>query len=558
MSRDRARDGFLLLLFSALVLTSLFAVQGTTVERADFTFTNNSEVQSLDPGTVTGVPEGRVLRGLFEGLTVEHPATLEPLPGMAESWTVSEEGKLLRFRIRAEAKWSDGAPLTAEDFVWSWRRLLTPSTAAKYYELLYYVDGAREYFAAMESWTQRAAQLRREAGDAASLPPEPTFDTVGISAPSPRVLEVRLGSPVPFFLKLTAFYPLFPVPRHIVEGGGRDWHRPGTIVGNGPFRLVSRTLRDRIRMTKNEHYWDRDNVALETIDVLPVESLVSALNLYLSDDVDWIPDVPAMVLDEVKDREDFQSAAYLGSYFYRINMQNPDPVKQRFFGDRRVRLALALTIDREAITSKVTRAGEQPAYDITPPGLGGYDGPSIPKEDVERAQDLLRAALRELGMESAPSFTILYNTHELHKDIAEVIQSQWARTLGLDVRLENQEWGSYLTSMKQLRYDVARSAWIGDYTDPNTFLDMWTEGNTNNRTGWSRPDFDRTIQLANLESDPARRFELLARAEAMILEDLPVIPIYYYVTKNMVKPWVEGFHPNVLNVHPLKFIRIEK
>ena len=291
--------------------------------------------------------------------------------------------------------------------------------------------------------------------------------------------------------------------------------------------------------------------------MLPVESLVSALNLYLSDDVDWIPDVPATVLAELSEREDFQSSPYLGVYFYRINMQNKDPVKRRFFGDLRVRRALALTIDRAAICKSVTRAGEIPAYDLTPPGLGDYRGPEIERENTEKAKELLAAALEDLGMEEAPSFTILYNTHELHKDIAEVIQSQWARTLGLDVRLENQEWGSYMTSMQSLGYDVARSAWIGDYPDPNTFLDMWTDGNTNNRTGWARPDFDALLSRANHQSDPQKRLELLAEAEGMILGDLPIIPIYYYVTKNMVKPRVKGFYPNVLNVHPLKFLRIE-
>ncbi|PIE25631.1 MAG: peptide ABC transporter substrate-binding protein [Planctomycetota bacterium] len=548
MTRDRARDGFLLLLFALLILSALSAVRGTMVERADFTFTNNTEVQSLDPATVSGVPEGRVLRGLFEGLTVEHPKTLEPLPGMAESWTVSEDGQTLRFRIRAEACWSDGRPLTAEDFVWSWKRLLQPRTAAKYYELLFYVKGAKSYFAAMGAWEKAGAEEAKR----------PSFDSVGIRAPESHLFEVELSSPVPFFLSLTSFYPLFPVPRHVVEGHGRDWHRPGSLVNNGPFLLQQRTLRDRIRMTRNPRYWDRDRVKIETIDVLPVESLVSALNLYLSGDVDWIPDVPATVLAELSGREDFQSSPYLGVYFYRINMQNKDPVKRRFFGDLRVRQALALTIDRAAICRSVTRAGEIPAYDLTPPGLGAYSGPQIPREDSEKAKSLLAAALADLGLEKAPSFTILYNTHELHKDIAEVVQSQWSRKLGLDVRLENQEWGSYMTSMQSLGYDVARSAWIGDYPDPNTFLDMWTKGNTNNRTGWTRPEFDALLARANHESDAAKRLSLLAEAEAMILSDLPVIPIYYYVTKNMVRPGVQGFYPNVLNVHPLKFLWMQK
>ncbi len=536
MRRDRNRDLFGLSLLVLLLAGAGAALRGAGHERADLTFTNGTEPQSLDPAVVSGVPEGRILRGLFEGLTVPDPKTLEPRPGMAESWEISPDGSTYRFHIRRGAVWSDGSPFTAEDFRWSWERVLKPETAAKYAQLLWYVKNGKAFY---------DGRIK-------------DFSQVGIRTEGPYVFVVELEKPTGFFLKLTSFYPLFPVHRATVEAHPHDWHQPEHLVCNGPFVLAERRIRDRIRLVRNERYWDRAHVRLRTIDILPVEDSGTALNLYMTGMVDWITDVPNHVVQDLMKRPDFDPAPYFGTYFYRINLKNRDPAKRRFLGDRRVRLALSLAMDRRAIVERVTRSGQLPADSFVPPGVVGYERAKLPPADPERARRLLAEALADLGLREPPSFTILYNTSEAHKDIAEVLQSQWRRVLGIDVKLENQEWGTYLDSQKSLDYDVCRAAWIGDYLDPNTFLDMWVTGSGNNNTGYSRPEYDRLIAEANAEADPAKRMRILHRAEEMLLHDLPIIPIYFYATRYMVRPWVKGFHRNPLNVHPLKDIWIDE
>ncbi len=536
MRRDRLRNLFLLSFVVLLLMASLYAVSGSAIDKADFSFVNATEVQSLDPQRVSGVPEGRVLRSLFEGLTAPDPKTLIPQPGMAESWRISDDGKTYTFKIRENAKWSDGTRLTSKDFYYSWKRLLIPETAAEYAQLLWYVRGGKDF---NEGRTK-------------------DFSTVGISAPDNETFVVELEGPVPFFLDLTHFYPLFPVKREIVERFRKNWQKPEHIVSNGAFQLQYRSIRDRIRMVKNEHYWDAANVRLQTVDVFAVESSTTALNLYLTGVVDWITDVPQTVMTKLRERNDFNPYPYLGSYFYRVNLKDKNPKKRRFLGDRRVRLALSLGLDRKAITEKVTRAGELPGYSVTPPGIEGYDPPRVPKEDAEKGRKLIQKVLEEFGWKEAPTLTILYNTSESHKDIAEVIQSQWSKRLGLDIKLENQEWGSYLVAQNKLDYDVSRSAWIGDYADANTFLDMWLTGGGNNRTGFANPEYDALIDAANRELDRKKRIALLRKAEALLMHELPLIPIYYYVTKNMVRPYVKGFYPNVQDVHPIKDIWIDR
>ncbi len=536
MRRDRNRNLFGVALLGLLFAGAGLALSGAGHDRADLTFTNGTEPQSLDPAVVSGVPEGRILRGLFEGLTTPDPRTLEPRPGMAESWEVSEDGRTYTFHIRKGMSWSDGSPFTSADFLWSWKRFLKPETAAKYAQLLWYVENGKAYF---------EGRLK-------------DFRKVGIKAPDPYTFVVRLERPAAFFLALTSFYPLFPVHRASVEAHPRSWHRPGRLVCNGPFVLAERRIRDRIRLLRNERYWDREHVRLESIDILPVEDSGTALNLYMTGMVDWITDVPNHVVRDLMSRPDFNPVLYFGTYFYRINLKNKDPVKRRFLGDRRVRLALSLAMDRAEICERVTRSGQKPAFGIVPPGVPGYEPARLPGPDPARARALMREALSELGMDSPPTLTILYNTSEAHKDIAEVLQSQWRKVLGLNVRLENQEWGTYLDSQKTLSYDLCRAAWIGDYLDPNTFLDLWMAGSGNNNTGYEDPAFDALVEKANATLDRKRRMALLHEAEAKVLHDLPILPIYTYATRYMVRPWVKGFHPNALNLHPLKDLWIDE
>ena len=326
------------------------------LEPADLVFNNGTEVSTLDPAKVTGVPEGRIIKALFEGLVVKHPRTLEPLPGMAESWDVSEDGLTYTFHIREEARWTNGDPVTADDFVFSWERFLNPKTAAEYAYQLWYVVGAEDY-------------TKQVDGDG---DPKNDFDSVGIKATGSHTLEVTLRSPTPFFMDLMAFYPMFPVNRNNAgeeaarERWGDDWEiqwlQPENLVTNGPYTVEYRRVNDRIRLRKNPMYWDADNVALETIDALAIEQATTSLNMYLTGEASFIPSVPTMVIKDLMPREDFNPATYMGTYFYRVNTTKPP------FDDPRVRRALALTIDRKAICENITKAGQRPAGGLVPPG----------------------------------------------------------------------------------------------------------------------------------------------------------------------------------------------
>jgi oligopeptide transport system substrate-binding protein len=536
----------------ALVLPlagALFALaRRARIERADFVFNNGSEVGTLDPAGISAQAEGRVANALFEGLTVLHPETLAPLPGVAESWELTSDGLRYTFHLRA-ARWSNGDELGAEDFAWSWRRLLEPGTAAPYAHLLWCVRGARAY-----------SDPELDAAARAALRPE-----VGIRAEDARTLTVELARPTPWFLALTGFHPLFPVHRASLEHFVRrfperwqsEWIRPGHLVSNGPYKLRDRRVNDRLRLVANPEYWDAQSVAFRTIDVLAIEHIGTALNLYLAGEVDWLDRVPTQLVPELRAREDFEPAPYLASYFYRVNVTKPP------LDDRRVRRALALAIDRRALCEKVLLKGEQPSWSLTPPGLEGYPRPEMahaPESDHEAALERnlveARALLAEAGFGPArpfPPLEILFNTSETHRDVAEVIAAGWSSALGIEVKLLNQEWKSYVDSQATLRYDVSRSSWIGDYADPNTFLETFVAGGENNRTGWADARYDALLAAAADERDPARRLALLAEAEARLLEELPILPIHGYVSQNLVNPRLGGFSANVRDEHAPKF-----
>ena len=505
--------------------------------RADFAFNLGTEVTTLDPGAVTGVPEGRVLRALFEGLVRRDPRTLQPRPAAAKAWEVGEAGTVYTFHLRAGARWSNGEALRAEDFEWSFRRLLEPQTAAPYAYLLWPVVGAREFNTGL---------------GADGEPAEREWSGVGIRALDERTLRIELNEPSPHFLDVLAFYALMPVHRSSLEASRAgsslraqvDWLRPGRLVSNGPFVLAGRRINDRIRMAKNPHYWDADRVAFRTLDALVVSSPGTALDLYLAGEIDWLDaTLPPELVPRLAMREDFHAAPYLATYFYRVNVSRPP------LDDPRVRKALALAIDREAICAALLRAGQRPASSMVPwGGIGDYVAPRMEAGGGERARELLaEAGWHGPGARELRGIEIHYNTADVHRDIAEVVAAGWKRELGIEVRLRNQEWKVYLDTQSGLAYDVSRSSWIADYADPATFLEIFETGGENNRTGWSDARFDALLAGARAEPDPARRNARLAEAEALLLESLPAIPIYWYVTQNLVNPRLGGFHANALN-----------
>lgn len=496
---------------------------------ADFVFVNQAEVASLDPAIATAIPEGRIIMALFEGLTTLHPKTLEPLPGVAHDWEVSDDGLLWTFHIRPGMRWSDGSALTAHDFVYSWRRFLEPRTAAAYAYLLWHVVGREEFLAS-----------DGEKGD-----------LLGLSAPDDLTFEVRLEAACPYFLNLVSFYPLCPVSRTCIElFGARDWIKPENLVSNGPFRIVERKLKDRIRLEKNPCYWDRDAVHVESIDALAVDSPITALNLYLTGGADWINFVPPIAVPALETRPDFSASPNLGTNFLRFN------TTRAVLDDQRVRQAIHLAIDKNELVEGVLKGGQIPADSFAPPGIPGYVPPTTVLYDPERARQLLASAGFP-GGEGFPEFSILYSTSESNRDLAEVIALQLKRNLGIKLHPASQERKVYFLSQNMLDYDLCLCSWLGDYLDASTFLEVFTSRGTvdNNRTGWASADYDRLLAEASAELDRSRRAALLASAEKILLREAPIAVLYFRTTTNLFNPDWEGYHDNILDIHPLKYMR---
>ena len=496
-----------------------------------FTYANGAEPEGIDPGLISGQPDGRVARTIFEGLVTPDPVTLEPTPGQAYRWEISADGLTYTFHLRPGLQWSDGTPLTSQDFLWSWRRVLRPETASRNASLLYPIVNAEAF---------NLGHLADES-------------QVGIAAPDDSSFVVRLASPTSYFLFMTQYYTFLPVPRAVVEAHGTRWTRPENVVGNGAFLLKKWRQGDRFEFGRNPLYWDAASVKLDKIVALSVDDLNTCANLYKAGVTDWNPSgyLPSQFIPYLKGYADLQTGPYHGVYFYSINCT------RKPFDDVWVRRALAYAVDRDAITRDLLK-GIRPAWgNLTPMGYPGYQQPPGMKYDPERA----RACLARAGFPGGkgfPKVAVLFNTSEDHRRIAEAVQQMWKRELGIHVELANQEWGSYLQATTQLQYDVARRSWIGDYLDPTTFLGLMRTGDGNNRTGWSDPRYDALLRRAALELDAARRMRTLAEAESLMLDQTPVIPIYHYATTALVKPYVRGLHPTALDTHPLKHVWIDR
>ncbi len=609
-----------LLILAVLLLAGSVALDRARLPPADFTFGNETEVQSLDPAVVTGQPEGRIIWAVFECLCNRNPEDQSAEPGVAESWEVSKDGRTYTWRLRKDARWSNGESVTAHDFSYSFRRFLDPTTVALYAQAMWYVVGAERYnqgavglrvgdpvevelmerpegarpFARGkvlkgtlrgfdrdpaaadvevpdEDFAKRhglvvevGGKERRFRQEGSTMPSDRyelckqvllDFSEVGIRVEDDYTLVTELKEPTPYWPELMSFYPMAPVNQSCVEEfGWPAWTYPENIVSNGPYQVEFRRLRDRIRLRKSDTYWNRDAVRLDVVDALCVDSPTTAFNMYETGQLDWLTKAPPLIARELAKqeppRDDFCPGTQLATYFYAFNLT------RKPFNDVRVRKALALAIDRQQIVD-TAGSGEAPARSITPPGMAGYEPPLCAARDVESA----RALLAEAGYPSGsgfPRIEILYNTEESHRTIAELVRKQWQEGLGIEVRTRNQEWGTFLNSTHQLQFDVCRRAWIGDYIDPNTFLDMWVTGGGNNETGYSNPDYDKLIGEAGKETDAQKRLDLLLKAERILMDELPIVPIYYYNSRNLVRPYVRGFYNNLQDSHPLQKLWIDR
>lgn len=517
--------------FFPLFVSLCLVLAGCAIEeQADLRIINGKEPETLDPGVMSGQPDGRVGQSLFEGLTRYNATNAAPEPGLAHSWKISKDGKVYTFHMRTNAVWSTGEPITAHDVVYSWFRVLNPITASDYVGNLFYIKGAEKF---------HLGKANR--------------DEVGIEALDNHTLRVELVNPTAFFLDLCAFPTQAVVHRGTIEKYGERWLKARPLPVSGAYELVSWKLNDRIRIRKNPRYWDAANVAIETADLLPVNSQNTALNLFESGEVDivWDKDVvPTELLDVLSKRTDFHRFHYLGTYFLRFN------VTRKPFDDVRVRKALALAVDRRKI-DEIMRGGAT-ATNIYVPPLPEYQSP----EGLGFDPDAARTLLKEAGFDGGAGFPrveYLFNTSRDHEKIAVQLQAMWKKELGVQVDLRSVEWKVYLDAQSKLDYDISRSAWIGDYTDPNTFLDMFMGNNPNNRTGWKNARYEELMRKANATADVEARAKLLQAAESILIrEEMPIVPIYLYVGFNFFDPEaIQGVYneKNIRDEHPIRAIR---
>lgn len=476
------------------------------------------EPASLDPLKAVGLPEIQVIRDLFEGLTNQDEQG-KIVPGVAQSWS-SSDNKTWVFTLRNNARWSNGDPVTAQDFVYSWQRLVDPKNSSAF-----------AWFAGL-SGIQNAAAITKG---------EMTPDKLGVVAQSKNQLKVTLDRPVPWFPALVANVALFPVPQKIIAQQGDSWTSPGKLVGNGAYQLSERVVNEKIVLTRNPHYWDDAHSVLTKVTFVPINEESSATKRYRSNDIDITESFPKNMYALLKKTlsGEVYTPDQLGTYYYAFNTQKGPTA------DVRVRKALSWSIDRKVIAEKVLGTGEKPAWHFTPDVTAGFK--PLPTFMQQHDQNSLNAQAKSLlaaagyGPGKPLKLKLLYNTSESHQKIAIAVASMWKKNLGVDVTLENQEWKTYIDSRNSGNFDVIRASWVGDYNEPSTFLNLLTSGNSSNIARFSNADYDAVIAKASRETSDQVRNSDYNRAEQILAEQAPIAPIYQYTNGRLIKPWVKGY-----------------
>jgi oligopeptide transport system substrate-binding protein len=494
---------------------------------------NSGEPDSLDPHQVSGNWEDRIVGDMFMGLTSE-AADGTVIPGAAESWTISDDGLTYTFALR-DHSWSDGEPVTADDFVFALRRILDPATAAEYAYILYPIKNAEAV----------------NSGNLADL------EALGVRALDPQTLEITLERPTSYFVEQLTHYTAFPVPKHKVDELGDDWVKPDNIVGNGPYTVVEWLPNSHVKMVRNANFYDAGNVAIDEVDYFPTEERNAGTKQFRAGELDVQYDFASEQIDFLKENlpEATHLSPELAAYYYVFNTKVPP------FDDVRVRQALAMAIDRDAITDKVLRTGEVPAYSLVPPNTGDYGEPpqvawaELPyAERVEQAKALLAEA--GFGPDNPLKFTLRYNTSENHKKIAIAVAAMW-KQLGVETELFNTEVKVHYNDLQEHDFQVARAGWVADYNDPENFLSLLrVKTGPMNYGQYDNAEYDRLMDQSDAITDSTERNELMREAEAIMLAELPVIPIYHYVSKNLVSPRIEGWVDNAKNKHRSRWLSL--
>jgi ABC-type oligopeptide transport system substrate-binding subunit len=518
---------------TALMLAGGLAAATPALAEKVLRIGNQGEPETLDPHKTSTVVESNILRNLFEGLVVQDPKG-NVAPGVADTWSVSPDGLTYTFHLRRNAKWSNGEPVTADDFVFSLRRIEDPKVNSQYAEVLYPIKNAQEVNTGKAEGT-----------------------ALGVKAIDPATLEITLKAPTPYFLQLLTHQTALPVNAKAVAEFGAEWVRPGKMVSNGAYQLADVKPAAFIRVAKNPNYWDAGKVSVDTVVFDPMEDRGNVLRRYRAGELDIIyEDLPNDQLEWLRQNmaKELHIAPYAGIYYYTFNMTKPP------FNDLRVRQALAMAVNREVLVDKITLAGELPAYGFVPDGTANYTSQKFAWAGLSQSAREAEALklMREAGYgPSRPlKFELAYNTSENHKKIAVALAAMWKR-LGVEVELVNRELKVHYATLREGDFQLGRAGWIADYNDAQNFLFLAeTSTKQQNYARFSNPDYDRLMDQASRTADMAARAKLLEQAETILLKEVPVLPLYFYVSKGMVSPKVSGWVDNPFNVHTVRDLKL--
>ena len=524
---------FLILLISCSESTEQKSKVDIYTEKGILLLGNGTEPSGIDPHLVTGVPEHKILLALLEGLVVFNPKNNGVLPGVAEDWIISDDGLSYTFIFNPDAKWTNGDSVKPEDFAYSWERILSPDLGAQYADMLYVIKNAEKF----------------HKGDIKD------FSQVGISITKNK-LKVELENPTPYFLNILTHYSTWPVhPETVEKYGGmisrnNQWTRVDNFVGNGPFKLESWEINKALRVSRNDLYWGNSANKINGIEFIPIDNELTQDRLFRSGGIHLANTVPTEKINRYRDErpDELYEHNYFGTYYYRINT-NKYPLNNINF-----RKALSLAIDRELIVKSILKGNQKISYSFTPPDENGYN----PKTKLDFNPIKAKEFLEKSGYDvNNPPLEILYNTSEGHQKIAQAIQEMWKKNLGLNVVLTNVDWKVYLTRETQGEFDISRAGWIGDYPDPFTFLDMMVTNRGNNKTGWSNSEFDNILKNAASQISTSDRYNLYEKAEKILIDELPVIPLYTYTRTYLLSQRVKNWQNNILDTNPYQFLSLE-
>ncbi|KFF62721.1 peptide ABC transporter substrate-binding protein [Pectobacterium brasiliense] len=491
-------------------------------EKQELVRNNGAEVSSLDPHKIEGVPESNVSRDLLEGLVISD-VNGKTSPGVAESWD-NKDFKVWTFHLRKDAKWSNGEPVTAQDFVYSWQRLADPKTASPY-----------------ASYLQYGHLLNIDDIIAGKKSP----DTLGVKAIDDHTFEVTLSEAVPYFYKLPVYVAMSPVNKAAIEKFGEKWTQPQNWVGNGAYKLKSWVVNEKMVLERNPQYWDNAHTVINQVTYLPIASEVTDVNRYRGGEIDMTyNNLPIELFQKLKKEipDEVKVNPYLCTYYYEVNNQKPP------FNDVRVRTALRLGLSQDILTNKVKNQGDIPAYGFVPPYIDGLKA-SVPEwftwPQAKRNEEA-KKLLAEAGYTADKPLTLnlLYNTSDLHKKMAIAAASIWKQNIGVDVKLENQEWKTFLSTRHQGTYDVARAGWCADYNEPSTFLNSMLSDSSSNTSHYKSKEFDALVAKSLQVKTDEERAAVYQQAESQLDKDAVTIPVYYYANTRLVKPYVGGLTGN--------------